>query len=114
MAAAHGMEVSDSSTHLSLQPTMTSTVEKAIQEGMEHIKRDLSEHSTHITEAKMRLSSVEGEPSQSQATEQAQDKTNQSILQKIEDLENRSRLNNLRFVGVPESFSFLPHGILCL
>lgn len=52
--------------------------------------------------AKNRLSNIEDELYQAQATEKMQDKTNQSIIQNSEDLENRSRCSNLHFVGVPE------------
>lgn len=46
---------------------------------------------------------MEDELYQAQITKQAQDLPNKLILQKLENLENRSRHNNLRFVGVPES-----------
>lgn len=86
-----------------LSPMITASVEKAVDAGMRQVKAQLGEHSTRLHEVEHRLSSLEEEVYQAQATEQAQEKTNQYILQKLDDLENRSRRSNLRFVGVPES-----------
>ena len=86
-----------------LSPMIAASVEKAVNAGMAQIKAQLGEHGTRLNELEHRLSSAEEELYQAQATEHAQDKTNQFILQKLDDLENRSRRSNLRFVGVPES-----------
>lgn len=86
-----------------LAPTITSSVEKAIQTGLELIRRELVDHTSRINEAEKSISSVKEELYQAQAFEQSQDKANQLILQKRKDLENRLRRNNLRFVGVLES-----------
>lgn len=46
---------------------------------------------------------IEDELYQAEAIEQAKFKTNQRVLQKLDDLENRLSQSNLRFVGIPES-----------
>lgn len=82
---------------------IAASVEKAVNAGMKQIKAQLGEHTTRLNDLEHRLSGVKEELYQAQATEQMQDKTNQYIIQKLDDLENRSRRSNLRFVGVPES-----------
>lgn len=86
-----------------LAPKIAALVEKAVHAGMQHIQKELREHASQLNKAEQRLSKTEDELYQAQATEQIQDKTNQYIIQKLEDLENRSRRCNLPFVGVPES-----------
>lgn len=58
---------------------------------MAQIKKDLDDHVARPTETDLRLSNIEDDLYQAQATEQQRDKTNQFILQKLKDLENRSR-----------------------
>lgn len=86
-----------------LTPTITATVERAVSAGILLLKKELGEHSTRFNEAEHRLSNLEDEVYQSHEQEIRQDKTNQYILQTLDDLENRFRRSNLRFVGFPES-----------
>lgn len=62
---------------------------------MKLLKKQIGERSTRLNGVENRLSSMEEEVYHAQATEQAQDKTNQYILHKLDDLENRSRSSNL-------------------
>lgn len=97
-----------------LAPSIASIVEKAVQAGMDQTKKELGGHTSRLNEAEIRLSTIEDGRYQDQFTEQNQDKPNQFILQKLEDLENRLRLYNLQFEGVTESLQInLPLGFLC-
>lgn len=65
--------------------------------------------------ALIRLSNIENELCQTQATEQNQDKTNQFILKKHEDLENKVMTQQLAICGRPRIPATIPpHGILHL
>ena len=86
-----------------LSPMIAASVEKAVNAGMAQIKAQMGEHGKRLNDLEHRLSNAEDELYQAQAIEHAQDKTNQYVLQKLDDLENRARRSNLRFVGVPES-----------
>lgn len=66
----------------------------AVNAGMLQIKKGLGEHASHLNEGE-NIASMEEELYQAQAIEQAQDKTNQYVIQKLEDSENRSRHSNL-------------------
>lgn len=61
-----------------LSPMITTSVEKVVDVGMRQFKAQLGEHPTRLGEVENRLSSLEEEVYQAQATEQEQDK-NQPI-----------------------------------
>lgn len=86
-----------------LASTIEASVEKAVNAEILLIKWELGEHASRLNEAEKIIPNIEEEIYQAEATEQTQYKTNQYVLQKLEDLYNRSRYSNLHFVGVPES-----------
>lgn len=68
-----------------------------MQTGMLLIKRELWEHASLLNEAENRISNIEEVMYQAQATKQTHDKTNQYIIRKREDLENRLKHSNCNF-----------------
>lgn len=79
-------------------------LEKAVQAGMEEIKKELGEHSSRLNEAEMRISSLKDEVYQAQTSIHNHDNPQQYIWQKLKDLENSLRSNNLQIIGLPESY----------
>lgn len=63
-------------------------MEKAVSAGMQQLKAQIGEHATRLNEAEHRISNIEEELYQAQSLEQAQDRTNNFILDKLDDLEN--------------------------
>lgn len=88
-----------------LSPTITLAVDRAITAGIDQFHSELREHASRLSEAENRISVIEGEI-QSSHTESLQAfKTQQYILEKLDDLENRSRRNNLHIIGLPETYN---------
>lgn len=81
-----------------LTPTITSAVDRA--EPM----KEIGEHSQRLTEAEQRISSLEDEQYQTNAAIEKYTQAQELLHEKIEDLENRSRRNNLRISGLQEIY----------
>lgn len=73
-----------------------------LKEEMVHVRQEIRQINDRVKEAENRVSTVEDQlPPMSKAIQShAQDIG--ALLNKVDDLENRSRRNNVRLVGVPE------------
>lgn len=73
-----------------------------LKEEMVHVRQEIRQINDRVKEAENRVSTVEDQlPPMSKAIQShAQDIA--ALLNKVDDLENRSRRNNVRLVGVPE------------
>lgn len=67
-----------------------------------HLHQDIAEQGRHINSVEERVNTLEEAQAQCRATCSLLQMENKQMKAKIEDLENRSRRNNLRLVGVPE------------
>lgn len=88
-----------------LGPTLTATVDAAVHRGLKQLHIDLQAQAQRITQVEERISSLEDELTASSAAVARITATNRDIWDKLDDLENRSRRNNLRIIGLPESVS---------
>lgn len=73
-----------------------------VQAGLMDIQTTLNSVTGQITELQQRVSNNEDEVSKLVDRMSALEKDNSYLKEKVEDLENRSRRCNLRFIGVPE------------
>lgn len=86
-----------------LAPTIFSAVEAAVTQGMAQLLKELSKQLQRIQETEHWLSFIEDEMLQASNAFHVHDEALQAIQEKLEDLENHSRWNNLRIIGIPES-----------
>lgn len=78
--------------------------EKAVMSGIQTLQREVQAQASCITEARDQISSLEDDQNQLTASNIETDKLCQTPLDWVEDLENRCRRRNLRFIGLPESY----------
>lgn len=88
---------------LLLKPVMKEAVKTALQQSLQHIEKEMATGSKHIDEKEQRIVTVEKEMQEGQAATQNLERNYQLMAVKLNNLENRSRRNNLRIVGLPES-----------
>lgn len=86
-----------------LKPTIREAVEQAIHSSLHSIREDLNTHDKRIEEAEQRIGTLEEELMEAHSLSTKSENRIQLLLDKVDDLENRSRKNNLHIVGVPES-----------
>lgn len=84
-----------------LKPTIRNTVEQAIQHSLTKLHADMQVQDNHIGEAEHRINVLEEEIIEVQYVTNKTDLTIQMLLDKDDDLENRSHRNNLTIVGLP-------------
>lgn len=87
-----------------LLPTIATAVDRAIAAGLNQLKKELEDQAKGLSVLKRCLSDIE-EILDSHTSEQQAKNTQQYILEKLDDLENMSRRNNLRLIGLPGSFN---------
>ena len=87
-----------------LSPTITAAVEKAVAVGMQQLRKEVGELSLRISTAEQRLSSVEDDQYNTHGSMERFIQDQQHLHERMEDLENRSRRNNLRIIGLPETY----------
>lgn len=80
-------------------------VEFALHKSLQSLKVELTIQSQYIQEAKSCITAVEEEAEGLQANYNSSDHILKALLEKVEDLENRSMRSNLRIIGVPESYN---------
>lgn len=85
-------------------PNIVKAVEQVLQDSVQEIKRDLRFQAKSITETVQRISDLQDELSQTQAHLATGEIHRPDLIDKIEDLENRSCQNNIRIIGLPESY----------
>ena len=88
-----------------LGPTLTATVDAAVHRGLEQLHIEVQAQAQRLTHAEDRISSLEDDSSAASAMLARIDVAHRDIWRKLDDLENRSRRNNLHIIGLPESVS---------
>lgn len=96
-----------------LTPTINEVLDKAVTQGIQQLRQEVLAQAQRLTAMEHRISAIEHELPYVQASQQKQDKCNQPVLKRIEDLENRSRRNSLRIIGLPESYAVTTLNDLC-
>lgn len=87
-----------------LHPTIVQAVEQALMQGMKELKQDIQAHSKRIGDTEQRISLLDDDLHQAQIQLNDADKRFLEIQQKLDDLENRSCRNNIRVIGLPETY----------
>lgn len=96
-----------------LKPTITAAVEHAMQQGLLQIRQDIAAHASSLKEAEHRINTLEEDLLEAHAKLSHFNSLTQAMQEKIDDLENRSRRNNVRIVGLPESYQSSALNELC-
>lgn len=78
-----------------LSPTITSAVDKAVTAGINQLRRELKEQAGRLNVAEQRIADLEEEPLSTHETTLKASQTPQYKLEKLDDLKNCSRRNNL-------------------
>lgn len=86
-------------------PTTTAAVDRAVTAGIDQLRREIREQVGKLNEAEQRISELEEEAQNSQAAAHQNSQTQHYILEKLDDLENRSHRNKLRVISLPESYN---------
>lgn len=96
-----------------LSPTIAEAVERVVAAGISQLCKELGEQARRLSEVEHRLSDLEDELQTSFTNDAKSAQTQQYLLDKIDDLENRSFRNNLRIIGLPESFKAVLISEIC-
>lgn len=88
-----------------LGTTLTAIVDSAVHRGLEQLHIEIQAQAQRITHVEERISSLEHEFTASSAVIARMTATNRDILDKLDDLENRLRRNDLCIIGLPELIS---------
>lgn len=78
-----------------LSPTITSAVDRVVTAGIDQLRRELKEQAGRLNVAEQRIADLEEEAWNTHETALQASQTQQYILEKLDDLENRSRSNNV-------------------
>lgn len=90
----------------------------SVQAGLMDIQTTLNTVTAQVTELQQRVSTNEDDVAKLFGRMSALEKDNDYLKEKVEDLENRSRRSNLRFINVPEKsekddmLAFVSHHLL--
>lgn len=86
-----------------LGPTLAATVDAAVQRGLEQLHLEVQSQAQRIAQTEDRISSLEDDSTAQSAILARITAENRELWSKLDDLENRSRRNNMRIIGLPES-----------
>lgn len=86
-----------------IAPDLQETLETTIQVSLQKLQADIHTHAGRLTELENRVSSLEDENNVLSTTVTNMSTDISRLGDKLEDLENRSRRNNLRMVGLSET-----------
>lgn len=87
-----------------LNPMIQEAVDASLQQGLMHFKKEMAASGKRMREIKQRVSRIEDNMQHNQSTVTVLDSTILYLTEKLDDLENRSRRNNLRIIGPPEQY----------
>lgn len=87
------------------RPTIVEAVEEAVRKSLHSMQSTLDTHAQRITDTEARVVTVEEEVAEVYSHMSHTDDTIKALWEKIDDLENRTRRNNLRIIGIPETYS---------
>ncbi|KAI7800009.1 putative LINE-1 type transposase domain-containing protein 1-like [Triplophysa rosa] len=99
---AHSSQNLDVIQKLELMRTDFATKIKCVLNAIHDVKKDVRDFSGCMDLAEERISSVEDTVNSEKSKLAEMDKRVESLSQKLDDLENRSRRSNLRLVNLPE------------
>lgn len=88
-----------------LTPTMNELIKKAVQQGMSHFQQEITKQAQCITEVESKTAALEDEQNYLLASNDKMGKHIQALLDKVENLENRSGRSNLCIIGLPEYYT---------
>lgn len=88
-----------------LRPTIMEAVDAAMEKNMRSIKETLALHTQQLRELEDRVAAVEEDLTDIHNSAAETDGVIKFLLEKVDDLENRSKRNNLRIVGLPEAYT---------
>lgn len=96
-----------------LGPTLAATVDAAAYRGLEQLHIEVQAQAQRLTQTEERISSLEDESTATSAMLARITTTNRDIWDKLDDLENCLRRNNLRIIGLPELVTTLQLTNIC-
>lgn len=85
-----------------LTTTINEVIEKAVVQSILQFRQDMLVQTCRISEMEHPMSAVEKNDTYSHANIHKTKKLGKPLMEKVEDLENRSQRNNLYFMGHPE------------
>lgn len=85
-----------------LTTTINEVIEKAVVQSILQFRQDMLSQTSRISEMEHHMSAVENNDTYSHANIHKTKKLGKGLMEKVEDLENRSQCNNLYFMGHPE------------
>lgn len=88
-----------------LSPTITAAVDRKNAAGITKFKKELEDQAKCLSELEHHLSDLEDEIQGYHTFKQQAKNMQEYILEKLDDLENRSRRNNLRIIELPKSLN---------
>lgn len=88
-----------------IAPDLQTALEQTVQSSLLKLQADITAHDARILELEQRVSGLEDENSTLTTKLGAMSSTMTQVTEKLEDLENRSRRNNWRLVGLSEAVS---------
>lgn len=88
-----------------IAPDLQETMESTIQVSLNRLQTKVQSHTDRLQELEQRASSLEDDNATLQAKLNSSASVYAKLSEKVEYLENRSRHNNLRLVGLPETIS---------
>lgn len=87
-----------------LTTTLTEGVEQAVFKGLQQLHRDTQLRAQRITQTEEWISSIKDEDTAVSAEVARLTSAHRELQEKVDDLENQSRCNNLQIMGLPESY----------
>lgn len=84
---------------------ITEAVDQAILKGLKQLHGEIQSQAPHITHNEERISSIVDETAAISDAMARLSNTQRKLQNKVDDLENRSRWNNLLIMGLPESYA---------
>lgn len=96
-----------------LRPTIVDAVEGAMNRSIQAIKVSLEKQAHRLTESENRINLLKEDVLEVETQGLQTENTVKFLLDKLDDLENQARRNNLRIIGIPESYNHTDIMRLC-
>lgn len=96
-----------------LKPMIEETIQPSIQQGLTQLRKDMATQGKSISDMQQWIAAAEEIIQEGQTCTEALEKTIQYMAEKIYDLENGSWRNNLRILGLPETYKMADLQRLC-
>lgn len=96
-----------------LRSTIVDAVEEAVSKSIQAIQVSLESQACRLSETESRINSLEEDVLEVQAQGSQAENSVKYLLDKLDDLENRARRNNLRIIWIPESYNHTDLMRLC-